>query len=294
MCAAAWLACCAALVCAGVPAAAQREFAFRADRYRVGLTRVARVQQLAGTDQVPYLVLTLYVEGEGARGLENVTELAQGARAWLPERPAGKRPRGTAAGGKGGRPGAARPGLALKQVREVPGEGSPARRWVEVAFAAPPREATELVKLAAAVVSFSAKQATAAEFTQLAAKAQEVRQGDVTVRLESAGWEPIGGEKARFQVELVARFPPSAPNAGRTEWLGDQVELVDRDGRSWTPEVRSGSTRTDARGEIREVRVLAYFSPLALRRGVGAIRYRAERIAGVRSFPYHFEGIPLP
>lgn len=268
------VAVCLALLIHGMAQAADEgERTVWSGDYRIGITRISRTRELVGADTKACLVITVYVEAIDPQALERATELAQDARAWA---------------GPGGKE------LILKQVRELPKQDSKSRRWVEVSFVPPAREVSQLARFSAAVSRFTDKTSTVAEFTQLGPKGQEVRRDGVKVRLESAGWEEGAGAQPRFLVEVVASFPPTAPERGRTAWLGDQVELVDRDGTAWGPEQRAWSCRRDARGEILETRVLTHFSPLALRRGVGAIRYRAERVTGIRSSPYRFERIALP
>ena len=77
-----------------------------------------------------------------------------------------------------------------------------------------------------------------------------------------------------------------------SQWVNEQVQLIDAEGKVISPLSTSRTYQYDDTGQVSARSIIAQFAePQRPPRGV---RYRADRLSGIETFPYFFEGLPLP
>jgi YD repeat-containing protein len=97
------------------------------------------------------------------------------------------------------------------------------------------------------------------------------------------------GKRYRVKVDITLPQPTSDP---ASQWINEQMELIDFEGQPQTALSTSRTYQYDANGQVTGRTITAIFpNPAQPPRG---IRYRVDHLNGVQTISYAFEKLPLP
>jgi len=270
---AAWLAVCLALLAVmravGAPVPVPR---LAIGPYALGVERVARVRELERpVGQQVRTAFVLWVEAKTTEDLDKVIELCRDPAAADDVQ---------------------RSPLTFTTVGPC-GQARKLRRYAEVVFSGVGAGATRIRYLQGTLVYYEGRRHYALEAA--AEPGETAETGGVKLNVASAGPGQDDTGKERLVVRLELSFLNPAERAwSAEEWQGEALSLLDSGGVVSEPLSSTHQYRYDAQRRLSGVSITAYFETLPEGRLPAELRYRVDRLTGLKALPYRFDNLSLP
>jgi len=257
-----------------LPCAAEAP-SFSAGPYNVSVESVARILDLTQpAENQACTVLNLSITGAPAQ-LDRILEAMQDPAAT------------DNLGGKLSLRQIAFPKAAHAAEARQPAAGTAVQVWFSGANAG----ATSLENFSANLVCYEKRENLKVDFLSVAGEKPSAQTLD---NILIAPEVPIiqqssAGKRYRVKVDITLPQPTSDP---ASQWINEQMELIDFEGQPQTALSTSRTYQYDANGQVTGRTITAIFpNPAQPPRG---IRYRVDHLNGVQTISYAFEKLPLP
>jgi YD repeat-containing protein len=185
--------------------------------------------------------------------------------------------------------------LLLREVRvigkTIDSRTAPVKTVLQVWLSPVGNGSTEISDFSASIQSYEKREPVRLDFLSVADElpASQSLEG-MTVVPEFVGPKTVANGKV-YQIRLDIRSGPDK-TAPAPLLSNEQIELIDAEGQPKSALSTQRSYKYDDEGKVTGRTITATFAlPAQAPRGV---RYRADRLRGVESWPYHFENLPLP